>query len=282
MKQRVLTSLLLAPVVCLACALSTPYPLCVLCFLVATLAFGELRGLFRHPKALPVVTLMGIALPFFATEYQSNREPLQIMLYAIALWLVGVFFAWWASRKGNAHSSEVDLSGLWVAMPLVCLMMVHKLATPPVDPLHITSLTPKPDIWTHNNYMWLILLPVWAGDIAAMLVGSRFGKHKLWPAVSPGKSIEGAVANLVLSVGVAVATADLLHYPRTLWLYVLCGVLVSVFGQAGDLFESYVKRKSGLKDSGALLPGHGGLLDRIDSLLFAAPAVCVALVVAFR
>jgi phosphatidate cytidylyltransferase len=145
-----------------------------------------------------------------------------------------------------------------------------------------------------------ILLSVWAGDIAAYYVGRSIGKHKLAPIVSPNKSWEGAIASVVASVAVAFLV---FHFGQQLngffarsWLsgtggwtlytpleslsfhvqpfhVIILGILTNVAAQFGDLFESALKRGANLKDSGALLPGHGGVLDRIDALLFAIPVV---------
>lgn len=143
-----------------------------------------------------------------------------------------------------------------------------------------------------------VLFSVWAGDIAAYYVGKNIGKHKLAPVVSPNKSWEGAIASVVASVTMAVLV---LHFRQRLgslfspagnsWSYfgnynasigdisllptVVLGVFTNVAAQFGDLFESALKRGAGLKDSGTLLPGHGGLLDRIDALLFAIPVVVI-------
>jgi phosphatidate cytidylyltransferase len=144
-----------------------------------------------------------------------------------------------------------------------------------------------------------VLLSVWAGDIAAYYAGRSFGRHKLAPIVSPNKSWEGAIASVVASVAMSIlvfhfegkisplfAEADSLRkywifpVPGQLpflaapWVHVVClGIVTNVAAQFGDLFESALKRGAGVKDSGTLLPGHGGMLDRIDALLFAIPVV---------
>ena len=120
---------------------------------------------------------------------------------------------------------------------------------------------------------WLLLLLlglVWAGDSAAFVVGSRYGKHKLAPTISPNKSWEGAVANLIGALVVAFVWREFYARETGLSLVVLV-VVTSVIAQLGDLVESMLKRGAGVKDSGNLLPGHGGILDRFDALFFAAP-----------
>jgi phosphatidate cytidylyltransferase len=153
---------------------------------------------------------------------------------------------------------------------------------------------------TQSILVVFVLFSVWAGDIAAYYVGRSMGKHKLAPIVSPNKSWEGAVASVIASVAVAFVV---IHFRQQLnsyfardWLagtsgwgfykpyeslipevrpihVIVLGVLTNVASQFGDLFESALKRGAGLKDSGTLLPGHGGVLDRIDALLFAIPVV---------
>ena len=114
---------------------------------------------------------------------------------------------------------------------------------------------------------YTVLLAVWAGDAAAYLVGFLFGRHKLAPSVSPGKTWEGLVAGSAATIGVtfiALYKAGFLSIPESLVL----GVVIAAAGPLGDLFESAIKRDMDVKDSGRLLGGHGGLLDRIDALLF--------------
>jgi phosphatidate cytidylyltransferase len=122
---------------------------------------------------------------------------------------------------------------------------------------------------------WVILtLTVsWLSDTGAYFVGRTMGRHKLYPTVSPGKSVEGALGGVAAAVGAAVV-AKVWYLPLLGWIdAVLIGIIGSVLGQLGDLVESMIKRGYGVKDSGRILPGHGGLLDRIDALLFVSPYV---------
>jgi phosphatidate cytidylyltransferase len=102
-------------------------------------------------------------------------------------------------------------------------------------------------------------------------VGRRFGRHRLAPRLSPGKTVEGGVAQLAASVVAALAGAPLVGMAAA--EAVAVGILLGVVGQLGDLSESFLKRSAGVKDAGHLIPGHGGLLDRLDSLLFCVPAL---------
>lgn len=124
---------------------------------------------------------------------------------------------------------------------------------------------------------WVLfgLLAVAAGDSAAYFAGRAFGKRKLAPAVSPNKTVEGAVGGLAASVVLATAYAAFLLPSVPAWYAVLSSAAAGAAGQAGDLFESLLKRAAGVKDSGSILPGHGGLFDRADGVIGAGPVVCL-------
>jgi phosphatidate cytidylyltransferase len=137
--------------------------------------------------------------------------------------------------------------------------------------------------WLLGHAIWLRALPdgraltlfalgvTWCGESAAYFVGRRVGRRRLAPRLSPGKTVEGAVAQLIVSVAAALAGAPFV--PLVLPEAAAIGVLLGVVGQFGDLSESFLKRSAGAKDAGHLIPGHGGVLDRLDSLLFNVPAL---------
>ena len=131
-----------------------------------------------------------------------------------------------------------------------------------------------PATYLSSPKLLFVLAAVVASDVTAYFVGTYFGHHKLWPRVSPKKSSEGALGSLAGCV--ATCTVLGLAFGVAPWYsYVLLGILLNAFAQLGDLFESALKRAVNVKDSGNLLPGHGGILDRIDSLLFAMPVFAV-------
>lgn len=119
------------------------------------------------------------------------------------------------------------------------------------------------------------LLVVWATDIGAYLVGRKYGTRKLWPEISPNKTIEGAIGGILSAVAVAaiylIAFPGIEFFPYRSLTMILFTLIFSIAGQFGDLVESAIKRHYGVKDSGIILPGHGGILDRFDSLLFVFP-----------
>jgi phosphatidate cytidylyltransferase len=148
-------------------------------------------------------------------------------------------------------------------------------------------LTLIPLLWKQEDGIALVLfllVCVWAGDIAALYIGRAFGKRKLAPRLSPGKTWIGSFASIlgsVLIAGLLVYISDtltargntLLHISEPLWQSLILAAILNIAAQLGDLLESAIKRGAGVKDSGTLLPGHGGILDRIDALLLAAPVL---------
>ncbi len=123
-----------------------------------------------------------------------------------------------------------------------------------------------------NHILFYLFMVIWSGDIAAYYVGKNIGKTPLAPKISPGKTREGSVAGLAGSVAGGVAAKYLFFGALPLSHCLIIAVLCGTMGQIGDLTESLFKRRAGVKDSGSLIPGHGGVLDRLDSLMFAGPA----------
>jgi phosphatidate cytidylyltransferase len=158
-------------------------------------------------------------------------------------------------------------------------------------------LTLIPLLWKQEDGVALIvflMVCVWAGDIAALYIGKNFGKRKLAPSLSPNKTWEGSIASVVGSViaaGIVMVIGDqlsargntILHITEPIWQSILLAIILNVAAQIGDLLESAIKRGANAKDSGTMLPGHGGILDRIDALLLAAPVLwfCLLLKDAF-
>ena len=125
----------------------------------------------------------------------------------------------------------------------------------------------------NSRWLFFALALNWIGDTAAMAVGRSFGRHKLAPRVSPGKSWEGSVASMIASMIFGILFAKWAFPEAPWWLPTVAALGGNVAGQVGDLCESALKRGAGMKDSGTLLPGHGGWLDRVDSSLFSVPVV---------
>jgi phosphatidate cytidylyltransferase len=138
-------------------------------------------------------------------------------------------------------------------------------------------------IWLRGHEMMLALFPmlcVWATDTGAYFIGKKFGRHKLAPAISPGKTWEGLGGGVAAAVAIALVMHPFAGVPFSFSQSAVIAALIAVVGQAGDLFESWLKRRAGVKDSGTLIPGHGGILDRVDALVFTLPLFAIAVALA--
>ena len=186
-----------------------------------------------------VVVVMGAV----ATAWWSNA--ILWVLVALLAWV-----EWFRAPQVLGSTWPKALLALFPIPALAALLWMSLGGPHPLDPY---------DPWPILSFVWMI----WANDTGAYIVGKPLGKHKLWPSVSPGKSWEGFVGGVAVAAGVAWATLGLEFW----WL----GALMGVLSTAGDLTQSAWKRRRGMKDSGTLLPGHGGILDRFDGFLYAAP-----------
>ncbi|WP_458119140.1 phosphatidate cytidylyltransferase [Paenibacillus sp. Z6-24] len=134
----------------------------------------------------------------------------------------------------------------------------------------------------HGLYWtFMLLASIWASDIGAYFTGKALGKRKLWPSISPNKTIEGAIGGIFFAIMVAVVFSLMSPMLFPLWNAILIGVAASIIGQMGDLIQSAYKRIYGIKDSGKILPGHGGILDRCDSWLMVFPFVHILMLMPY-
>jgi phosphatidate cytidylyltransferase len=221
----------------------------------------------------------------FIADCQGSRRTL--VLIAIAVIFAATFFSPSLILPALGFCSLVLVLVCSFGSPLERVLPDSAFSIFPL--LYIgLSLATVPLLWVQPNGPSLLIFlfcVVWTGDIAALYVGRNFGRHKLAPQISPNKSWEGSAASVVGSLLIAAALVGLarwpesraaLHFPGSLIRWLGLAVLLNVFAQVGDLVESAIKRGAGVKDSGAMLPGHGGILDRIDALLLAAPALWYA------
>lgn len=176
------------------------------------------------------------------------------VIFLILLALFGLGSCSLFLRKVDRPHPLAWMGVFWLAAPVIGFTALHlyRPATP--------------------NPVTMLFLCLWAADTFALLAGKAFGKHKMAPTLSPSKTWEGAVGGLLGAIGFGVGTADLFDMP--IWVAVIVGVVTGILGPVGDLFESYMKRRVDVKDSGGVFPGHGGMLDRIDSLLMASIPTC--------
>lgn len=236
------------------------WPLILVVALVAALGLRELLRLAGLGPEVALLASAGAALGVI-----GDADPGAGFLVALALpWVLLVTALPYPFPRTAAAAwrwVSVSFGGLlYVAVPLAYLLRLRALSSE-----HVRH-TPVP---LGAALLFLAIGACWVMDAAAYLVGRKIGKHKLAPKISPGKTVEGSVAGLLGAVLFVGALGWWVGLP--VWSAALLGVTLGVVGQLGDLFESWLKRRAGVKDSGALLPGHGGVLDRFDSLLFVAP-----------
>jgi phosphatidate cytidylyltransferase len=283
--KRVLTAVVLIPIVLLL-VLRAPVP--VLAFVagvVALLAIHELLKLAEgyNIRPLYVPTYIFVGLFFLLIAISPGSTP---ALSTSGFAFIAVCAAAFAPFVFLAIAMRRDeLSSAFPAAMVATFAFVY-IALP------MASLVQLREQWEGSFFLLYLLLLVWAGDIFAYFIGKALGTHRMSPRVSPKKTWEGAVASVIASAAVGMLMAHyavpisrgLLHArlieqrdgvftePRLLPI-VLLSVVLNVAAQLGDLVESLIKRGAGAKDSGAILPGHGGMFDRIDALLFAAPVL---------
>jgi phosphatidate cytidylyltransferase len=244
-----------------------------LALVAATLvAARELYGAFAHGGYRPQARV-GVALallPVLAAALQP-LFPAPLLLPAVAL---AVMLSLVATLPRHAESGAVadwalTLAGaLYTGALLSHLVLIRDLVTPlRAAPLSNLGLAPG------AAWIFMTLLVTWGQDILAYFVGKYAGRTKMTPGLSPKKTWEGAAGGLLGSIAAGMLGVALLGLPISLWLGALLGVVGGVVGPLGDLAESFIKRQVGVKDAGDLIPGHGGVLDRIDSLIFTGPTL---------
>lgn len=139
--------------------------------------------------------------------------------------------------------------------------------------IFITKIADADLVYSPSKLLVTIFLLVWANDTFAYLIGVRFGKVKLFPSVSPKKSVEGFVGGLAGTIFVSIIIAIKMYPSITIVNWIIIAVLISTLGTTGDLVQSKLKRKAGVKDSGRIMPGHGGIYDRLDSIIYSSPFI---------
>lgn len=273
--KRVITALILAPLVLVLVFLGPMWLITLVVAGVAILAGWEFLGLTERRGAKPprILTAGSIGL-LFAGNYQWPDETITIFgLLCIVLLLYCTF----ASPVDRALA---DSTSSVFALFYVGLMLI------PIPMLRAQSNGP--------SLLAFLFLTVWAGDTVAMYAGRLLGRRKLAPNLSPNKTWVGALGSVLGAVAVAAILVALSSYlaqwnsaklsfaDEVWWYWLILAVVVNMAAQAGDLAESALKRSAGVKDSGTLLPGHGGILDRVDALLLAAPVLWYAHVIRVR
>ena len=272
LKQRLITALVLLGILALAVSATSPWPFLLFIALACACASFEWLRLTLGARSLwsGVSALVLFGLTVWQTSVWLGDElKLELMLsWSLKSVLVAAVLA-------------------WVLLLLPSLLQAQ--VTKPVGRLRnsLAAVVVLYATWAALAYWYLqrgavfvvsLLIVIWVADIAAYFAGRAFGRHKLAPSISPGKTLEGALAGVV---GVVVWLVGSAHWPQTFaaelltqWSWgglILAAVVLALFSIAGDLYESLLKRRAGVKDSSQLLPGHGGVYDRIDAVVSVVP-----------
>lgn len=286
LKQRIITALILAPLALFAILFLPLGGFEVAIALVVALGAWEwaaMSGLSSHlTKGIYTLFLAGICL-VLAWYIPVEQIWHQGEIHALYKYILSVASAWWFVSLLMIIAYP-EYSGFW-RNSVLCRAIFGVLTLIPTWVAIVTLRTTLHDIDTlyGASLIFYVLGIVWAADIGAFFIGVKFGRHKLRPNVSPGKTLEGLMGGIAASSAIIGFAA--LHYqvePTRIWLHILIGGLTVGVSALGDLNESMFKRCVGMKDSGTLLPGHGGVMDRIDSLTAAFPVftLCYVLWVA--
>ncbi|MDR3763645.1 MAG: phosphatidate cytidylyltransferase [Acidobacteriota bacterium] len=284
--KRILTALVLIPLVLLAVFRAPLWLFLILCLMTALLCLREYASITQAYGMEPFRLLSYLYTAALFVMYYGTQDfggaamvsgILLVLLFSPFLLLIACM-AREDLKQALPSAAMSYLSLAYIGLPLLILAILRD---------------------TVRGWVFVLFtfFAVWVGDTAAMYVGKSMGRHKLAPRISPGKTVEGTVASLVFAVAVCTAFAHyvpeiatglarihLLDDPQNsvlagmppygrppLWLAAVVAAVINVAAQVGDLVESALKRGAGVKDSGNILPGHGGMLDRIDALLLALP-----------
>lgn len=274
--QRAITGTVFV-VVMVGCMMWNYWSLCALFFLISMLGLNELYTILSkhgnlHPQKGMGLGVGAILFLLFAFRYQFTSELISTMMIPL---LVAIFFVeLYRKRESPFVNISVTILGIiYVVLPFalwvnfVCpYTTFHNQA---IDQLVNTFL---PAVMYNPHILLGYFFILWTNDTGAYITGRTMGRHKLWERVSPKKTWEGFIGGIVLSIAVGYLIS---HYYTELSpiLWMTIGLLVGVFGTLGDLVESMFKRSIDVKESGGILPGHGGILDRFDGVLLSTPII---------
>ncbi len=251
--KRVLSGLVLIPIVLGIVQYGSPLLFVALVTTAVLVGWFEYVRLIGHMGTRINPVIGGILCLLLVYCFYRN----DFYLIWLAACLISLFITWYAS--GSALEDAVNQ----VAYSFLGIVYVSGLMS------YFILLRGM----EHGNHiLFYLFMVIWSGDTAAYFIGKTIGKTPLAPRISPGKTLEGSAAGLVGSVAGGVAAQLLFFETLPLNHCLIVALLCGTMGQIGDLAESLFKRRAGVKDSGSLIPGHGGVLDRLDSLMFAGPA----------
>jgi phosphatidate cytidylyltransferase len=269
MKQRILTAVIALPII-IASIILPAYNRQTVWLFVAIAAFAIGAGLFEfysltkklELKADAAIAYLGAAALFVGFVFDAPGKEPEMIVATIAVFVMAVLISQTFRFQKN-FSKMLTGIGVTILGVLYVAFLGGFLVSARMGFEYVPNLS------THLlGYFFLV---TFGSDIGAYLTGRSFGKHKLAPAISPGKTVEGLIGGIVAAAAFS-ALATLLFFPELPYkVSVPLGCVLAIMGVLGDLAESAMKRAAGAKDAASILPGHGGFLDRLDSLLFGAP-----------
>ncbi|MBN1634647.1 MAG: phosphatidate cytidylyltransferase [Ignavibacteria bacterium] len=248
--KRILVSIIAIPVLILLIYLGGFYFL-ALCILIQSLCLYEFFSLFDKSgykpfKFFPVILSVAV---FFMIFFEYPHALLVSVVFLLIILSSEIF----RTAGRNPVNVFINVSGfIYITVPFLILFKLD----------------------SEYRFVIYLMMMIWMNDIAAYFTGKYFGRHKL-TSISPNKTVEGSVAGIIFTILISIVffifNRDLINISDA----VVLGVLTATAGQAGDIFESLLKRYNNVKDSSSIIPGHGGVLDRFDSLIFSAPLMYV-------
>ena len=275
LRQRVISAAVLVPILVGALILGDA-GIAIVVGVVTGLAAVEVFRLLRaagYPSLAALGTVLAIAVVADAAQPRLVDGSGAMLLAIGAMIIAAGAFALPDPRDGLATWVTTVFGAFYVSLLAFVVRLGH------VAPI-LPSGAPLANLGAQVGWILLLVLGVWAYDTGAYFVGRRFGRRRFLVHISPSKTYAGLVGGTVAATAVVAVLLAGLGQPPVAGL--VLGPLLAIASQAGDLAESLLKRAAGAKDSGTLIPGHGGILDRIDSFLFAAPVVTLYVVVAVR
>ncbi len=274
--KRWLTAVLGVPALLILCWLG-PKVFALTITLVAVVGLGELLAAYRKAGFGPsvLVAVSGLLGPMLPLLFPHGVRASAISLSGLASVALALFLSGLIHEVTVAHRDQKVTTGANVGLGMLCggyIALFGGISMLRV-PRNLDAVLPVANADAGFFLVLLVLCCVWATDTAAYYVGNSVGSVKLAPALSPHKTVEGAVGGFAAAVILGAILGHLLLGRALLGWGI--GAAAGIAGQLGDLFESALKRELGIKDFGSIVPGHGGILDRFDSLLFTAPAVWI-------
>lgn len=250
MKQRIITAfialIILTPII-----IYGKWPFLMIAYIIATIGLFELVRMSRLQNnfiyfIIATIFLCFIMYPAYDITFLNfTMNQFDILILFIAVLLIATVIT--KNRFTFDQAGFLLLATLYIGIAFYFLIMLR---------------------FTGLNYFLFVLFIIWATDTGAYFIGKSFGKRKLWPEISPNKTIGGAIGGVLTAIVVGIIFQMIYPFDKSFAMVILITIVISIFGQIGDLVASAIKRHYKVKDSGRIFPGHGGVLDRLDSLLF--------------